>query len=187
MRAFLIAMFLALPNLALATVDKLEVKSLNGKVQHLSELTEKKKLLVIIEQGNQCPVFKRYAPHINDLVSANSGKPVAFILINSFRNAQADAVKAEVESLNLKLPAYLDVDQKVAKHFGLTTLSEVALIDVATSKLLYRGAIDDRVTFYYAKNDAKKPYLQNAINSALAGTEITPSRTQSFGCAITFD
>jgi hypothetical protein len=83
-------------------------------------------------------------------------------------------------------PTYLDLEQKVARQFGLTTLSEVALVDIKSEKVLYRGAIDDRVTLYYTKQKAEKEFLKKATLEALANQPVEQAHSDAFGCLIQF-
>ena len=152
----------------------------------LAKITEGERYVVIISHGTDCSVFRRYSHFINQLSDELNGKSVKIIMVNSFLGATSEAIAKESKELDLKAPVFIDVNQKLAKHFGLTTLSEAALIDVVQEKILYRGAIDDRVNYYYSKSEAKKSYLKDAVQHALKGEPIDPERTRPFGCAIQF-
>lgn len=187
MKRFLLLPLFLFASTVQGSLEEYPVKAVNdGTETNLKALAGNKKFLVLIAHGTECSVFRSYTRFINEIIGNLRDMPVQVVVLNSFLNAKPESIQKELQTLNLKAPIYLDVDQKAAKHFGMTTLSETALIDVAQDKLLYRGAIDDRVTYYYTKTEARKKFLLDAIASALKGEPIQIERTKPFGCAIQF-
>jgi hypothetical protein len=69
-----------------------------------------------------------------------------------------------------------------AHAFGATRTPEAFLFD-KENKLVYHGTIDDS-TYDAAK--VTHPYLENALESLVAGKAIADPETKSVGCTIKF-
>jgi len=70
---------------------------------------------------------------------------------------------------------------------GATRTAEAFCIEPKSWTLFYRGAIDDRLGYGTEKQHASHAYLENALNSFLAGKKIKPARTEVKGCLIHFE
>lgn len=158
----------------------------NNKQMGLDSLVGSSDLLIVISQGAGCPLFKRYIPTIHRLKKKIEGKKITLVLVNSFANSQAADVKKEASMLNLELPVYIDVGQKLAKEYGIKSLSESMLLDLRGLKVLYRGSIDDKVAHDYINTKSGTDYLEDAIASFEKGQEIKVKETKSKGCLIQF-
>jgi peroxiredoxin len=81
-----------------------------------------------------------------------------------------------------EFPYVVDATSDVARAFGATRTPECYLFDKA-GKLVYHGAVDDN---YANAAKADKHYLQDALDSLVAGKEIPVKESKSVGCTIKF-
>lgn len=156
-----------------------------GKFQELYRNSDSE-VIVIISQGNDCPIIQKYIRTINDLYEKFKDKKVAFFLLNSSLHDNRDSIIAEATSYGLKIPILLDPSQVVAETLGITRTSEAVVIDTDGWKMVYRGSISDQLDYGVDKQQAKNNYLENSITSVLNGTENKLSAMPSKGCLITF-
>ena len=157
--------------------------TMNNEKLSLQQLSGSKKFLVVIAHGIECPVMRKNLQTFNDLYSKFSDR-VSFVMVNGVKNEGIDTIKQESLDYKIQIPLVKDVDQKILKALDIGILSSTALIDLETNKILYTGAVDDRVNLDVAKPEAKKRYLEEALESALAGKKIKTQKTKAYGCKI---
>jgi hypothetical protein len=83
-------------------------------------------------------------------------------------------------------PILQDEHQLVSRYFDVSRTGETIAIDLATSRVVYRGAVDDQFTEGAKKPAATKKYLVEALEEHLAGKPVTRPRTRAAGCVITY-
>jgi peroxiredoxin len=91
-------------------------------------------------------------------------------------------MQQRAKEAGMKFPYVVDATSSVAKAFGATRTPEAFLFD-KNGKLVYHGAVDDN------KEDPKavtNPYLKNALDAVVAGTDVAVKETKSIGCGIKF-
>jgi peroxiredoxin len=109
---------------------------------------------------------------------------VAFAGINSNDPAKYAAddfpgMQKLAEEYALPFPYLHDETQEVATAYGAERTPEIFLFD-GDLKLRYHGAPDDN----YDAPEAAEPYLRNALDAVLAGTEASVAETPPVGCTI---
>lgn len=166
-----------------ASLSENIVITMNNEKLSLQQLSNSKKFLVVIAHGIECPVMRKNLQTFNDLYSKFSDR-VSFVMVNGVKNEGQDIIKQESQDYKIQIPIVKDVDQKILKALDIGILSSTALIDLETNKVLYTGAVDDRVNLDVAKPEAKNRYLEEALTSALAGKKIKTQKTQAYGCKI---
>ena len=98
-----------------------------------------------------------------------------------------EALRLEMlKSISGSTPVLRDEQQIVARRLGVKHTGEAIAIDLATSSIIYRGAVDDRPPDSGAKTKAKEKYLARALTEFLAGTPVTTARTPVAECEIKF-
>ena len=80
----------------------------------------------------------------------------------------------------MKYPYVMDATSEVAKAFGAARTPEAFLFD-AQGKLVYHGAVDDNVE---SAEKVSKTYLKDALDSVVAGKEVSVKETKAVGCGI---
>ena len=170
------------------------------------------KVVVLFFTSFSCPIARQSTPKLKSLRSEFGDKGVDLWLINSCtaddpddsvikmmmsrkRSLVPDAAFADIEAVKVEmlkglvggLPVLRDEHQLVARRFGVTRTCEVIAIDTKSSKIIYRGAIDDQSTEGTQKPKPTTNYLSTALNEFLAGKAVANPKTKAHGCRITFE
>lgn len=141
--------------------------------------------LVVFIQGNGCPLVQKRVPELNRLAAEYQRKGILFCMLNANLQDTREEIRKEAESFGIGMPVLKDEAQIVAGMLGVERTAEVFLIN-ARKKIVYRGAIDDRLDYQSARPAAKNAYLREALDDFLAGREIEPAITDAPGCKVTY-
>lgn len=144
------------------------------------------KAIVIIAQGNGCPIARLSVPTIRALRDRFSRSKVAFFMINANSHDNRSSVAAEADAFGIDVPILMDATQEVAKSLGLTRTAEALLIDPAHWSVLYRGAIDDQFDYGTRKPQASENYLADALAAFLGGKSVPRPEAPVKGCLFNF-
>src|SRR5579871_1524751 len=87
---------------------------------HSPDEWKESKAVALLFIGADCPISNAYAPEINRVVTANSGKPVKFYLIHSDPDMTADEARKHAADYGYHFTVLLDPTQVLAKKFGVT-------------------------------------------------------------------
>jgi peroxiredoxin len=167
-----------------------KLKDTAGKEWNLSELTKEGKIVVLQWFNPECPYVKKHynGEHktFNDMATKYKDKNVVLLAVNSGpaggpgtgQERNADAAK----KWNMNYPIVLDETQSVGKAYGAKNTPNMVVIG-KDGKVAYMGAIDD-------DRGPEKPgatnYVTKAVDELLAGTSVSNSKTQPYGCHITY-
>lgn len=159
-----------------------------GKSHELDYYLKKKgvKGLVIFVQGNGCPLVQKRIPELSRMNATFQSKGILFCMLNANPQDSRADISEEVTKFQIGMPVLKDEAQIVARSLGVERTAEVYLISPLGRRIVYRGAIDDRLSYQSAKPAATRHYLRDAIENLLAGEEIKPAATEAPGCKITF-
>ncbi len=174
---------------ALPAAD-VSMKDAGGGSKSLKEAAGANGLLVVFS-CNTCPFVvgsegsEGWEGRYPELMafSTRSGVGVALVNSNEAKRADGDSyadMQARYKEHKYSGAYLLDEGHKVADAFGARTTPHVFLFD-KNMKLVYKGAIDDNVASAAA---VKEKWLQNAINSMVAGKPVDPATTRNIGCSI---
>lgn len=168
-------------------VKDFSLKNVDQKEVSMNDY-ERAKGYVVIFTCNTCPVAKAYEERMIALHHqyASRGFPVIAINPNDPEVSKGDAFQAMQErAKSKKYPfAYLsDPGQVVTKQFGAERTPHVFLVSKTSdgNKVAYIGAIDNDTE---NTNTDKAKYLDDAINSLLAGEQPKVTFTKAVGCSI---
>jgi peroxiredoxin len=142
--------------------------------------------IVIMTQGNGCPIVRNAMPALRDVRDAYADKGVAFFLLNSNLQDNAKSIAAEVEEFGFDLPVLVDENQLVGESLGVTRTAEVFVIHPTSKKVVYHGPVDDRLHYQTQKAEADNAYLVNALDAVLAGVPVTVAEVEAPGCLVNF-
>jgi len=159
-------------------------KDLDGKEWKLADFKDK---IVVLEWVNhQCPVCVR---HTKAKTAANTmakfkDKPVVWIGVDSTASSatKVEDVKKWAKDNSWTFPIITDWDGKIGKMFGAKTTPHVFVID-AKGVLAYNGAIDDDES---GTKEAKKNYVEEAVNALLKGSTVATATTKPYGCSVKY-
>ena len=147
---------------------------------------DNQKALVFLVQGNGCPIARHAAPRFQELRDFYSDQEVEFFMLNS--NLQDDrlSIREEAKEYGYDLRILIDETQIIGESLKLSRTGEVFVIDPKTWKVVYTGALDDRLNYENQKKEASEHYLKNSIDEILADKAVQLPDTDSLGCLINF-
>ena len=163
-----------------------KMQNVDGKDVTLAQVQKPAGTLVVFT-CNHCPFAKAWESRIVALGNEYAAKGIGVVAINSNdpKVAPEDdmgTMQTRAKEDGMQFPYVVDATSSVAKSFGATRTPEAFLFD-KSGKLVYHGAIDDN------KEDPKavtSPYLKNALDSVVKGTDVAVKETKSVGCGIKF-
>ena len=125
-------------------------------------------------------------PALREIREKYQSQGVEFLLLNSNLQDNRDAVAAEAKEFNVDFPILLDGGaQLIGEQLGVVRTSEVFVIDPKGWKLVYRGPMDDRLS-YEKQRPASKHYLTDALDATLAGKPVKVAKADGVGCLVNF-
>jgi hypothetical protein len=145
------------------------------------------KAIVIISQGNDCPIIQKYSKIINDIKNKYTSKNVVFYMLNPSKADTRESIQNEVKEYGYELPILMDSSQVISESLGITRTSEVVIIDPKGWKIIYRGAISDRLDYGADKQEARNNYLDDFLNAFINNLEFKSNTVPAKGCLISFD
>jgi thiol-disulfide isomerase/thioredoxin len=156
-------------DLAGNSVDPL--KAANGKV------------VVLVFVRTDCPVSNRYAPTIQRLSEAHTGK-AAFWLVYPGKSHSAEVIRRHELEYGYKIPALRDPQHVLVKESHVQITPEVAVFDV-NRRLIYHGRIDNLYEEVGRARRAPTTHeLEDAISAAVGGKSPAVDATHAVGCYI---
>ena len=145
------------------------------------------KVVVIVSQGNSCPIVRKSIPYLNHLQEQYESRGVFFLMINASQQDTRPAIKSEADSFNISMPILKDQAQVIAKSLGLTRTAEAIVLDTGDWSGVYRGAIHDGIGYESDKGSIEHHYLRDAINAHLNNHVVLADTTDVKGCLINLD
>jgi hypothetical protein len=142
--------------------------------------------VVLIGQGNDCPIIRKYTSRIRELAVKWRERGVPFYLINANPQDSRRDVQREILSYNFGAPVLLDPSQLVTRSLGITRTAEAVIVETGTWKVLYRGAIDDRLGYGMDKRVPAKHFLDNALEDIASGRTVREAPPPAKGCLFSF-
>jgi len=180
----ILAIGAAAPDFSLPGVD--------GKTHSLAEYAASP-ILVVVFTCNHCPIAQMYERRIEELQSDYSDRGVAVVAIQpndpkAIRIDELDSsdisdtleeMKARVAYRHLTYPYLYDGETQTAtRAYGPQATPHVFVFD-QERKLRYEGRMDNS----YRIEMVKTRDARNAIDSLLAGREVSVKHTGTFGCS----
>ena len=140
--------------------------------------------VVLITQGDGCPVVRNDVAAFNALKAKYAPKGVEFFMINSNIQDSRDDIKEEAKEFGYDMPVLKDDNQLVGEALHFQRTAEVIVIDPKTWQIVYRGPVDDRVTYERQKTRASNHWADDALASFLTGKPVEVSQRPAPGCLI---
>ena len=166
-------------------VDNFRLSDQNFESHELYRLADAS-AVVIITQQNGCPVSRNTASSMKALQAAFKGKGVEFMMLNSNPMDTRQEIAAEAKEYGMDMPILSDANQLVGEQLGVTRTAEVIILNPKTWTVIYRGPVDDRVTYERQKAKASATWAADALNAFLAGKPVAVERQPAVGCLINF-
>ena len=169
----------------LATDFSLE--NIDGKMVSLADFNEAKGFIVVFT-CNTCPYAVAYEDRIEALNKkyASQGYPVIAIMPNNTNvkpGDNMDAMKARAKEKGFTFPYLMDKGQKIYPQYGATKTPHIYILEKTKkgNEVKYIGGIDDN---YKDASMVTTKYVEDAVDSLIAGKEIKQKETRAIGCSI---
>src|SRR5258706_13607139 len=140
--------------------------------------------VVLMTYGNGCGIVQRGLPRLRKMRDEYKARGVEFLLIDSHLQGGGDAVARESTGLGSALPILIEETQRIGEALGIDRTADFFVVDPKTSQLVYRGPMDDRLSYGAQKPDAKTQYLTDALDAILAGKPVAIARAEALGCLV---
>ena len=140
--------------------------------------------VVLIVQGNGCPIVRNALTDYSTVSEAYAPKGVEFFMLNANLQDGRATIAAEAEEWGIPYPILVDETQLVAESLGLTRTAEVLVVDPKTWEIAYRGPVNDRLSYERQKQSASEHYLRDALDALLGGTAVSVASRDAMGCLI---
>ncbi|QSG01962.1 thioredoxin family protein [Natranaeroarchaeum sulfidigenes] len=163
-----------------------ELPGVDGETYTLDSFADNEALLIVFT-CNHCPYAKAKFDHLNELAASYEGAAVVGINPNDAEEYPDDSFEAMVEYVDdgtIAYDAYLrDESQEVAEAYGAVCTPDPFLFanEDGEFRLAYQGRLDDAMD---PDSDATEFYVQQAIESILAGEPVDVEWRHSQGCSI---
>lgn len=164
-------------------VDNFTLLDHEGKAHSLYYYSDASAVVLIV-QGNGCPIVRNALPDYKVVTDAYADKGVQFLMINTNLQDRRESIAAEAKEWGIPYPILVDETQLIGESLGLTRTAEVLVIDPKGWQLVYRGPVNDRLSYERQKQVAEKHYLSDALDAVLAGVEVTIESRGAMGCLI---
>jgi len=143
--------------------------------------------VVLYTHGIGCPVVRRSVPELNRLQAKYAEKGVVFYMLNANSQDTRDELAADAREFSLTIPILKDPTQRIVHALGSRRTAEALVLDPQDKwKILYRGPVDDRFDYGAQKPEADNRWLEEVLETHLAGTPVIPQRIETKGCLISF-
>ena len=163
-------------------IPDLEFTDTEGKAGKLSDYKDKQALVIAVTNKG-CPICKKYAPVINEIVEAYREKNVAFLLLNPMENESVDECKDAIGRYGFTARYVPDPKGVIAKALKVNSTGDCFVLDAART-LRYRGAVSDQFGLGYNLDEPRFNYLTDALEAVLAGREVAVPATWAPGCLL---
>jgi len=168
-------------------VNDFKLRSTSGGITSMAE-NRLAKGYIIVFTCNHCPFSKAYESRIMalDRKYASQGYPVLAINPNdptAYEEDTFENMQAVAKSKDYTFEYLQDQTQSVARAFGATRTPSAYVVKRQGDRFImqYIGGIDDNTQ---DANGVTKRYIEDAVNSLLAGKPVVVNLTKSVGCAI---
>lgn len=190
-----IALLLPVPAAAAPTVGQpAPAFSLPGSDGATHSLEEYRGKYVVLEWLNHgCPYVKKHynTDNMQNLQKEMTGKDVVWLsIISSAPGKQGYSTPEEAQAEAKERSAHptailLDPDGKVGTLYEAKTTPHMFVIGPDGS-LLYKGAIDDKPSFWKSSVAGAKNYVRQALNESMEGKPVSEPVTTPYGCSVKY-
>mgnify|MGYP002779405170 CR=1 FL=1 len=170
---------------AAKVADNFRLTDANLDSHELHRLADAK-AVVLVTQGNGCPVSRNVWQDLKKLRDQYKPQGVEFLMLNPNLQDKRDAVREEAKEFGYDIPVLMDELQLVSEQLGVTRTAEMFVLDPKTWKVMYRGPISDRVTYERQRAAANNAWGEDAIKAVMAGQAPAVREKPAVGCLIDF-
>lgn len=190
-RALLTMLSLVLASTAIAStpadarVDDFALLDQRGEYHQLYYLKDAPAIVIMV-QGNGCPIVRAGLATFKAIRDAYSPRGVEFWMLNSNLQDDRDSIAAEANAFGIDIPVLVDEAQLIGESLGVVRTGEVFVIDPKTWQIAYRGPMNDQLTYERTKPAPKANYLADTLDALLDGRSVDAASRDAVGCLINF-
>ncbi len=166
-------------------VDDFRLLDQNGKSHKLYYLSDRKAVVIMV-QGNGCPITRTAWNALKEIRTGYAAKGIEFLMLNPNLQDDRASIQAEAHEFGYDIPILVDNAQLVGEALGVTRTAEVFVIETQHWNVVYRGPVDDRLTYERQRATAKEKYLIDALDNVLAGKPVARAKRDAIGCIVNF-
>lgn len=167
-------------------VDNFVLLDHHGKAHELYYHRDAK-AIVLVSQGNGCQIVRSSLEDLRAVRDDYSEQGVQVMLLNANQQDSRKSLAAEAEQWNIDFPILKDSTQLIAQSLKFARTGEVLVINTSDWTVAYRGPLNDRIDYERQKNKATNTYVRDALDSIIAGQEVSVSKINAPGCIINYD
>jgi hypothetical protein len=159
----------------------------SGRTRMLHEVAGEKATVVAVSSAS-CPLSRKWAPTLGDIIRRYQGKGVAFVIVNVGESDSEEAVDAQLKGAGIEGPTVTLVRTgglEIARTMGAHATTGRFVLD-GSRRMVYRGATDDQYGIGTAKPAPTVSWLRDALDAVLAGNAPKVSGTLSPGCILEY-
>ena len=143
--------------------------------------------VVLFVQGNGCPIVRNVLPDLKTVRDEFEPQGVRFLMLNANPQDNRATIAKESEEWGIHFSVLDDTAQLVATSLGVERTAEVFVIEPVSMAVVFRGAINDRVTYERQKKKANAHYLADALQQTLAGQKVATAHVPARACLVNLE
>lgn len=155
-----------------------------GDFHRLSSYNDSKGIVLLV-QGNGCPIVRNSLEEYKELYKAYTNKGFKFFYINSNIQDDREAISKEYHDFKLEIPVLVDESQLVADALDITITAEAFILHPTKRSILYRGPISDQLDYEGIRDKASNLFLKKALDAVLKNKVPKSKPEFSRGCKVT--
>jgi peroxiredoxin len=142
------------------------------------------KAIVLFFAGNGCPIVRKSIATLKEIRDAYREQGVEFLMINGNPGDDLASVVEEASEFSIDFPILMDEAQTVTDAFQVDRTATTFVITPGDWKIVYRGAIDDRLGYGVEKPEPAHHWLTDALDAVLTDQPVETPFTEAKGCLI---
>ncbi len=164
-------------------VDNFQLLDQHGKAHELYYHRDASAIVLMVH-GIGCPVVRNSLADFAALSRQFARDNVRFFYLNSNAHDDREAIAREAQEWSIDIPVLSDQAQLIGPSLALTRTAEVLVIDPATWRVVFRGPLNNRVSYQRQQEAASEHYASDAIDALLAGHAVPQTDRELQGCLI---
>ena len=134
-----------------------------------------------------CRISQAYTDRLNELYQEYHNDSIEFKGFFPNPISRVATMEAFVEKYDIQFPCDRFDATEMARSLGIEITPEVAIVNISTQEVLYKGRIDDMyIQVGKRRQVITRNELADALESILHHKPITVKETQAVGCFLTY-
>lgn len=155
-----------------------------GKLRALDDYRDQNAIVIVV-QGNGCPIVRKSISYLNELQKQFAGQGIVFLMLNSNPQDDDASIVQEAKDFGIDWPILEDRSQVAALALKVSRTAEAFIIDPKTLAVVYRGPIHDKLGYETERPTVEREYLKDHLKAFLQGVVLESPVPQVKGCLVT--